>query len=98
MTQDIPLPFEVFSFNSIQCKPAQIYACVFCFSAGLFSPFAGFLASGIKRAYGIDDFATTIPGHGGFTDRFDCCIFGAALSYYLIRQVVFREILNVDES
>jgi phosphatidate cytidylyltransferase len=38
-------------------------------------PFVGFLASGIKRAYGIKDFAETFPGHGGTIDRFDCQIY-----------------------
>jgi phosphatidate cytidylyltransferase len=90
------LPFSVFSVESFYCKPAQLYACLFCLSAGLLSPFAGFFASGMKRAYGINDFATTIPGHGGFTDRFDCCIFAGALGIYLVRQVVFREILDLD--
>jgi phosphatidate cytidylyltransferase len=32
----------------------------------------GFLASAIKRAYGIKDFDSIIPGHGGVMDRFDC--------------------------
>jgi phosphatidate cytidylyltransferase len=43
--------------------------------ASLISPFAGFLASGMKRAYNIKDFASTLPGHGGYLDRFDCIIF-----------------------
>ena len=28
--------------------------------------------SAIKRAYGVKDFDSIIPGHGGFMDRFDC--------------------------
>ncbi len=28
--------------------------------------------SAIKRAYGIKDFDSVIPGHGGVTDRMDC--------------------------
>ena len=52
--------------------PAQIYSVIFGLSASLVGPFVGFLASGIKRAYGIKDFAGTFPGHGGTIDRFDC--------------------------
>ena len=40
--------------------------------ASLVAPFGGFLASAIKRAFKIKDFAGIIPGHGGFTDRMDC--------------------------
>lgn len=39
---------------------------VFCYSL------PGFLASGMKRAYGIKDFDSLIPGHGGVMDRMDC--------------------------
>lgn len=45
---------------------------------GLFSsilaPLGGLFASGFKRAIKIKDFASTIPGHGGLTDRMDCQI------------------------
>merc|ERR1711959_510937 len=36
------------------------------------SPFGGFFASAVKRAFGIKDWGDTIPGQGGFNDRFDC--------------------------
>lgn len=52
--------------------PAQVYAGIFGMFSGVIGPFAGFMASGFKRAYGIKDFATTLPGHGGFMDRYDC--------------------------
>ena len=29
-------------------------------------------SSAIKRAYGVKDFDSIIPGHGGLMDRFDC--------------------------
>ncbi len=38
----------------------------------LVAPFGGFLASTVKRAFGVKDFAHLIPGHGGVTDRMDC--------------------------
>ena len=42
--------------------------------ASLLAPAGGLFASGFKRAIKIKDFATTIPGHGGLTDRMDCQI------------------------
>lgn len=51
--------------------------------ASLVAPFGGFFASGIKRAYKLDDFASLIPGHGGVYDRLDCqLIMGLATNIY----------------
>lgn len=58
--------------TSFEALPAQLYCVVFGIFASLIGPFAGFLASGIKRTYGLKDFAATFPGHGGFLDRLDC--------------------------
>jgi len=52
--------------------PIQLHAISLSFFASLVAPFGGFLASGIKRAYGIKDFDSIIPGHGGIMDRMDC--------------------------
>eukprot|EP00550_Attheya_septentrionalis_P010703 CAMPEP_0198301354 /NCGR_PEP_ID=MMETSP1449-20131203/51271_1 /TAXON_ID=420275 /ORGANISM="Attheya septentrionalis, Strain CCMP2084" /LENGTH=491 /DNA_ID=CAMNT_0044003411 /DNA_START=165 /DNA_END=1640 /DNA_ORIENTATION=- len=52
--------------------PVQIHALSLSMFASLVAPFGGFLASGIKRAYGIKDFDSIIPGHGGVMDRMDC--------------------------
>jgi len=52
--------------------PIQIHALWLALFASLVAPFGGFLASAIKRAYGIKDFDSIIPGHGGVMDRFDC--------------------------
>lgn len=41
--------------------------------------------SSVKRDLGIKDMAATIPGHGGFLDRFDSLIFvGPALFHYVV--------------
>ena len=49
--------------------PVQIHALSLSLFASLVAPFGGFLASGIKRAYGIKDFDSIIPGHGKGTVR-----------------------------
>jgi phosphatidate cytidylyltransferase len=52
--------------------PVQIHTLSLAMFASFVAPFGGFLASAIKRAYGIKDFDSIIPGHGGLMDRFDC--------------------------
>lgn len=52
--------------------PIQIHALWLALFASLVAPFGGFLASAMKRAYGIKDFDSIIPGHGGVMDRMDC--------------------------
>jgi len=54
------------------CRPVQLHMLMVSLVASLIAPFGGFLASAIKRANGVKDFDSIIPGHGGFTDRFDC--------------------------
>ena len=57
---------------TLSIVPIQLHAISLSLFASLVAPFGGFLASAIKRAYGIKDFDSIIPGHGGLTDRFDC--------------------------
>ena len=59
--------------------------------ASLCAPFAGFLASGFKRAFGIKDFAETLPGHGGFVDRLDCISLMGIFNFSLLAFVVFKD-------
>lgn len=61
--------FELLVDNVI---PIQIHFLALSLFASLVAPFGGFLASAIKRAYGVKDFASFIPGHGGIMDRLDC--------------------------
>ncbi len=64
-------------------------------SIGLFAssiaPLGGLFASGFKRSMKIKDFADTIPGHGGVTDRMDCQILNGAFVYVYLNQFVFYD-------
>lgn len=59
--------------------------------ASLVAPFAGFVASVIKRAYGRKDFGTMLPGHGGFVDRLDCQLILAPFVYFYLSLYKFAE-------
>lgn len=67
---------EMFSLNDgvwfINVYPIQLHALVISVFVALVAPFGGFFASGFKRAFKVKDFASSIPGHGGITDRMDC--------------------------
>jgi len=58
--------------------------------ASIVAPFGGFLASGLKRALKIKDFSDSIPGHGGFADRFDCHFIISFFTYMYLTQIVYK--------
>lgn len=76
--QDIEVPRQLRSImigyapEYINAKPVQLHGLLIGLVASTVAPFGGFMASAIKRANGVKDFDSVIPGHGGFTDRFDC--------------------------
>ncbi|CAF0752974.1 unnamed protein product [Didymodactylos carnosus] len=72
-TYAMPKPFS-FLKRTMQLYPFQLHSILLSLFASCIGPFGGFFASGFKRAFRIKDFADTIPGHGGFVDRFDCQI------------------------
>ncbi|CAM9479852.1 unnamed protein product [Discosporangium mesarthrocarpum] len=83
MKADMEVPSGVQSFletfffvglpvSSIPLMPIQLHGLVMAVFTSVIAPFGGFWASAIKRAYGIKDFDSILPGHGGLTDRMDC--------------------------
>ena len=75
--------YEVFG-KRITCYPAQVHSAVLGLFASTVAPFGGFLASGLKRSFGLKDFGTLIPGHGGILDRIDCqLVMGSFVMLYV---------------
>ncbi len=65
---------------SVHASPMQFHAVALAVFASAIAPFGGFFASGFKRGFNIKDFGSSIPGHGGMTDRMDCQIVMALFS------------------
>jgi len=59
-------------WRTVTAYPFILHSLSLSMFASVIGPFGGFFASGFKRAFKIKDFGDTIPGHGGFMDRFDC--------------------------
>ena len=57
---------------------------------GIIAPIGDLVESMIKRDVKIKDASSTIPGHGGFLDRFDSLLFTAPLIYYYLRFFAVR--------
>ncbi len=75
---------SVHVFRGLWVSQLQVHALILGIFASLVAPFGGFFASGFKRAFKIKDFADTIPGHGGITDRFDCQVIMGMFTYIYI--------------
>lgn len=81
---------EKFSL-SFNAYPIQIHALIMAMFASVIAPFGGFFASGFKRANKIKDFASSIPGHGGVTDRMDCQLLMGMFSYLYLQSFLRYE-------
>jgi phosphatidate cytidylyltransferase len=72
----VPYAGPVLGFSpdglKIRTLPIQWHFILIGLFISLVAPFGGFFASGLKRAYGIKDFDSFLPGHGGLMDRLDC--------------------------
>ena len=93
---DLPVFGRLIGMNSIELEPAQLHAAVIAMFAALIAPFGGFFASGLKRGLKIKDFADSIPGHGGFADRFDCHFVISFIVYFYLTQYVYKDEYSLE--
>ncbi|KAK6589878.1 hypothetical protein RS030_192812 [Cryptosporidium xiaoi] len=99
----IPKPYDtpnklsfILGNGPIYFSDSQFHAVIIGIFTAFVAPFGGFFASGLKRALRIKDFGSTIPGHGGITDRFDCQILTGMFTYLYIRTFVFTRPKSVS--
>ena len=85
--------FPYYLQKNLYLSRIQIHAVALSIFASFVAPFGGFFASGFKRAFKIKDFGTSIPGHGGFTDRMDCQLIMSTFAY-----IYGMYVLNLGQS
>ena len=91
------MPYTIpFVDIQIMMSPVVKYCILYCAFSALIAPFAGFFASGMKRAYKIKDFSDTLPGHGGVVDRFDCICLTTLFNYLMLSQLILVDDYQVE--
>jgi len=99
----VPRPLS-FIMKTLVIQPFVLHTFSLSIFASTVGPFGGFFASGFKRAFKIKDFGDTIPGHGGFMDRFDCQVIMATFVNVYIHSFIrspsphkmFNQLLTFD--
>jgi phosphatidate cytidylyltransferase len=82
--------FFSYAFSSMGPQPLHglinpIQGAVMGLVIGVLAPLGDLGESMFKRQGGLKDSSNIFPGHGGFLDRIDTWIWGAAIGYFMIR-------------
>jgi len=81
----------IFIFREVNASYLSTVDCLFLGIGGAFLAQIGDLVESlIKRDAKVKNTSETIPGHGGFLDRFDSLLFVAPVVYYYLRFVTAR--------
>ena len=89
--------FPIFGKFSFNLKNIHFHSFAMAMFSSLLAPLGGLFASAFKRSLKIKDFADTIPGHGGLTDRMDCQLLMGVFTYVWLSQFYFfdeKKVLN----
>jgi len=85
--------FFAYAFSSMGPKPlagliSPMQGALLGFVIGALAPLGDLGESMFKRQSGMKDSSNIFPGHGGFLDRIDSWIWGAAIGYFLIQYFI----------
>ena len=85
--------FFAYAFSSLGPQPLRglidpLKGAAFGFIIGALSPLGDLGESMFKRQGGLKDSSNVFPGHGGFLDRIDTWIWGAAIGYFIIQYFI----------
>ena len=79
-------PIKILGLNLFY-RHAWVDFIIFGLFASFGAPLGGFLSSAIKRYFKIKDYSNTFPGHGGYSDRFDCQLIMAMFTWLYVRSI-----------
>jgi len=85
--------FFSYAFSSLGPQPlagsiTTLHGALMGFVIGSLTPLGDLGESMFKRQGGLKDSSNVFPGHGGFLDRIDSWIWGAALGYFMVQYFI----------
>lgn len=85
--------FFAYAFSSLGPQPlggivTPLQGALLGLAVGALAPLGDLGESMFKRQSGVKDSSNIFPGHGGFLDRIDSWIWGAAIGYFLIHYFI----------